>query len=256
VPNDARLPNSGDAITAFDMKPAAGTTTQNLLVTRAQNFGDMTEHFDGVNISMQARLQNGVIVQGGVGPGRVVTDDCDIIDDLPELLSAVNGAPSRVGTTTARPLERCHENNGWRTGVSGFASYTFPKIDVLVSGTYQNQPGAQINANSNVCSGVQTAACTAATTTLGRPFTGATGGRFFNLVPAGEVFIERLNQIDIRVAKLFRFNGTRTSINFDFYNITNSNSVLTENNTYGTPWRTPQSILLPRLFKLSAQFDF
>jgi len=253
VPTDSRLPNGGDTITAFDLR---SSPTQNLFVTRAQSFGDMTERFDGVNISMQARLQNGLNVQGGVGPGRVLTDDCDIVDDLPELLQAVNGAPSRVSSTTARPLERCRENNGWRTGVSGFASYTIPKIDVLVSGTYQNQPGAQINANSNVCSGVQTAACTAATPALGRPFTGAPGGRFFNLIPAGEVFIERLNQIDFRVAKLFRFNGTRTSLNFDFYNITNSNSVITENATYGTPWRTPQSILLPRLFKLSAQFDF
>ena len=65
-----------------------------------------------------------------------------------------------------------------------------------------------------------------------------------------------LNQIDFRVAKLFRFGTTRTSINFDFYNVTNSNSVLTENATFGAAWRTPQSILLPRLFKLSAQFDF
>jgi hypothetical protein len=91
---------------------------------------------------------------------------------------------------------------------------------------------------------------------MGRGFTGAPAGRGFNLVPAGEVFIERLNQIDFRVAKLLRFNGTRTSINFDFYNVMNSNSVLTENATFGTTWRTPQSILLPRLFKFSAQFDF
>jgi hypothetical protein len=50
--------------------------------------------------------------------------------------------------------------------------------------------------------------------------------------------------------------NTRTSLNFDFYNITNSNSVLTENQTFSAAWRTPQSILLPRLFKISAQFDF
>ena len=65
-----------------------------------------------------------------------------------------------------------------------------------------------------------------------------------------------MNQIDFRVAKLFRVGTTRTSINFDFYNVMNSNSVLTENQTFSAAWRTPQSILLPRLFKLSAQFDF
>ena len=71
--------------------------------------------------------------------------------------------------TTARPLERCHENNGWRTGVSGLASYTIPKIDVLVSGTFQNQPGAQLAANANCPA--QRRPCTS--TTLGRAFTGA-----------------------------------------------------------------------------------
>ena len=178
VPNDARLPNAGGTLTAFDVKPTA-PTTQNLLVTRADNYGEQTERFDAVNVSVQARMQNGLMVQGGFGPGRQVTDDCDIVDDLPELLQATALIPNRTSTTTARPLERCHENNGWRTGVSGLASYTIPKIDVLVSGTYQNQPGAQINAN--------VVNYPAASTTLGRAFTGAPAGRGFNLLPAGEV---------------------------------------------------------------------
>ena len=54
---------------------------------------------------MQARLQNGLIVQGGFGPGRQVTDDCDIVDDLPELLTATALIPNRSGVTVARPLE-------------------------------------------------------------------------------------------------------------------------------------------------------
>jgi hypothetical protein len=247
VPTDSRLPNSGGSLTGFDLKPTA-PATQQLFVTMADNFGEQTERFDAINVSVQARMQSGLVVQGGFGPGRQVTDDCDIVDDVPELLQAALLIPSRSGVTTSRPLERCRENNGWRTGVSGLASYTIPKIDVLVSGTYQNQPGGQINAN--------VVNFPATSTTLGRAFTGAPAGRGFNLVPAGEVYIERLNQIDFRVAKLFRLRGTRTSINFDFYNILNSNSVLTENQTFGAAWRTPQSILLPRLFKLSAQFDF
>ena len=64
-----------------------------------------------------------------------------------------------------------------------------------------------------------------------------------------------MNQLDLRMSKLFRLNTTRTSFNFDFYNVLNSNSVINENITYGAAWRTPQLILLPRIFKLSAQFD-
>ena len=56
--------------------------------------------------------------------------------------------------------------------------------------------------------------------------------------------------------QLFKVRTTRTSVNFDFYNVLNSNSVINENITYGPTWRTPQLILLPRIFKLSAQFDF
>ena len=69
-------------------------------------------------------------------------------------------------------------------------------------------------------------------------------------------YIERLNQLDFRVSKIFRLGATRTNLNFDFYNVLNANSVITENSTYGPTWRQPTSILLPRLFKISAQFDF
>jgi hypothetical protein len=249
VPSDSRLPGGGGyQLTSFDLTSAGAATAPRYFITLADNFGAMTETFDGVNIGVRARLQNGLTLQGGLGPGRVVTNDCDVVDDLPEMLHTAGGNPTRASAVAARPLERCEQNNGWRTGVQGLASYTIPRVDVQVSGTFQNQPGAQLDANGAIVSG---------DTSLGRAFSPPAGAnRFFNLVEAGEIYIERLNQIDLRVAKLFRVAGTRTSINFDFYNITNSNSVLTENATFGNAWRRPQSILLPRLFKLSAQFDF
>ena len=63
------------------------------------------------------------------------------------------------------------------------------------------------------------------------------------------MFVERMTQLDIRVSKLFRLNTTRTSVNFDFYNVLNSNSVISENVTYGAAWRTPQVVLLPRILR-------
>jgi hypothetical protein len=250
TPSDPRLPDGGSyQLTGYDLKPTA-STTQNNFVTLASNFGNQTEHFDGVNISVNARLQNGLVVQGGAGLGRVITDDCEIVEQLPETLHQFLGNNTRSFVFTARPLERCREERGMRTRIQGLASYTIPKIDVQVAGTFQNLPGVGVNANANVAP---------ASTNLGRPFSSGPF-RSFNIVESGELFVERLNQLDFRVSKIVRFGETRTSVNFDLYNIFNANSVIAENATYTAPpsttWRTPTTILLPRLFKFSVQLDF
>jgi hypothetical protein len=246
APVDPRLPDGGGyPVTAFELTAAGAATPQNLFVTLADNYGKQTEHFDGVSVSVNARLQNGLIIQGGVGTGRVITNDCEIVEQLPETLHSFFGNNTRFFAFAARPLERCEQNQGWRPSLQGLAAYTIPSIDVQISGTFQNLPGAGVSANAN----------TFTTGTLGRPY--ATGPfRVFNIVEAGDLFVERLNQIDFRASKIFRFSDTRTNINFDFYNILNANSVIGENGTFGPGWRTPQSILLPRLFKLSVDFDF
>ena len=247
TPTDSRLPNGGgQTFTAFDMTTAAALRPRNYFVTHAKNFGEMKERFDGVNVSVNARLQNGVLVQGGMGTGRQLLNDCDLVAAVPEMLHTFFGNPTTFFGFAARPLARCEENNGWRTSIQGLAAYVIPRIDVNVSTSFQNLPGVQLAANNNTF---------AASTTLAGGFALAPF-RAFNVVEAGQVYVERLNQIDMRVGKLFRVAGTRTMINFDFYNVTNSNSVLSENATFGAGWRTPQSILLPRLFKLSAQFDW
>ena len=105
-------------------------------------------------------------------------------------------------------------------------------------------------------SGAVQADVPAAATTLGRAYSSGPNARFFNIIEAGSVYVERMRQLDLRLSKLFRVGTTRTSVNFDFYNVLNSNSVINENITYGATWRAPQTILLPRIFKLSAQFDF
>ena len=254
APSDPRLPDGGgQTLTAFDLR--AGAPPQNLFITFADKYGKMTEYFDGVNVTLNSRMQNGLTVQGGFGTGRQLTDDCEVVAELPETMQVLFN-PSRVFVFATRPLERCRQNNGWRTSVQGLASYTVPKIDLQVSGTFQNLPGVQLAANANVCAGALIPGlCSAGNTTLGRGFSGGPF-RVVNIVTAGEVFIERLNQIDLRFSKIVRAVGTRTQVNFDLYNVTNANSVINENATYGAAWRTPASILLPRLFKISAQLDW
>jgi hypothetical protein len=199
-------------------------------------------------------LQNGLLLQGGLGTGRQVLNDCEVVDDLPEMLHTFFGDPTRAFFFAARPREFCEQNNGWRTSVQGLAAYTIPKVDVQISGTIQNLPGAVAQIGSSL-TGVQANANYGVIPGVAGP------GPFipfktFQIVEAGALFVERLNQIDFRVSKILRFGTTRTNLNFDFFNVTNSNSVLGENFTYGPTWRQPTSILIPRLFKIGAQFDF
>jgi hypothetical protein len=263
VPSDSRLPNGGGyQLTAFDLKPTASLTQRNF-VTLAKNYGDQTEVFNAFNFGVNSRLQNGLMLQAGAGTGKAVTDDCDVVAALPETLHAnfFTGNPANPVTNArsfavaARTLERCRQDHGWRTSLQGMAAYVIPKIDVNISGTYQDLPGTSAS-NSTGISMSANGAIPAATTTLGRAYSSGPQARFFNLVEAGTVYVERMRQLDFRVSKLFRVGTTRTMFNFDFYNVLNSNSVINENITYGAAWRTPQLILLPRIFKLSAQFDF
>jgi hypothetical protein len=62
--------------------------------------------------------------------------------------------------------------------------------------------------------------------------------------------------VDVRFGKIFRAQGTRIQGLVDLYNLFNSSAILSQNNTFGTAWRTPTNILQGRLVKIGAQIDF
>jgi len=66
---------------------------------------------------------------------------------------------------------------------------------------------------------------------------------------------ERLNQVDLRFAKIVRFGMRRVALNLDLYNALNGNAVLQQSTAYGN-WLQPQGILVGRSMKLSAQYSF
>ena len=169
------------------------------------------------------------------------------MDDLPEMLHTFFGDPTRAFFFAARPREFCEQNNGFRTSVQGLAAYTIPKIDVQVSGTFQNLPGpsSQSNANYGVIPGV------------------AGPGPFipfkaFQIVEPGAA-LRRAAEPDRlpRVEDLPLRQRRGRTLNFDFYNVTELQlGPRRELRLRPDVDGTPTSILLPRLFKFSAQFDF
>jgi hypothetical protein len=161
-------------------------------------------------------------------------------------------APGTTATNTMQdnitPAQFCHQETNFNTQVKFLGSYTIPKVDVVLSGTLQSLPGPAIVA-FYVASNAEIAP------SLGRSLSGTRQNTTVAIISPGSMYGERLNQLDIRVAKILRYGSTRTSLNVDVFNALNANAVLTVNNNFAT-WLRPTSILTARFAKISVQFDF
>jgi hypothetical protein len=147
--------------------------------------------------------------------------------------------------------------------VKVFASHPFP-WDVIVSGTYQFSRGVQNPLQPSIVAdwAVPNATIAAA---LGRSLaTGTT--KTVRLIEPGTVYSTEfggvnLNQLDLRLSKLFRFNRYRFRIDADLYNAFNSYWPFTlntafSNSTLTSAWLRPTNVLQGRFFKIGGQFDF
>jgi hypothetical protein len=243
APSDPRLPGGGGYVVngLYNVVPGKfGLTSNDITLTDKQ-----VQNFNGILASVTARIKNGLTLQGGINSGKQVTDYCALRADLPELSLGIAGA------TLSPTNPYCRVDPGLVTKVSFVGSYTIPKADVLLAGTFRSDQGAPLRATENVPVSVVTAA-------LGRPAAVAGTTVPIDIVAPGQVWGDRVNEIDFRIAKVVRYKNLRTNIGFDVFNVINSNAVLTYNTTYAPTgqWLAPQQVLTPRFFKISAQIDF
>jgi hypothetical protein len=68
--------------------------------------------------------------------------------------------------------------------------------------------------------------------------------------------LERWNQLDLSVRKTFIYKGMFIDGSLDIFNATNSSVVLTQNQAFGPTLGMPQSILQPRLLRISSTLRF
>lgn len=231
APLDPRLPGGGGYVIndLWDIKPSKFGLVDNY-VTSASDFGTQINRWHGVDVNFNVRMDNGLRFQGGTSTGRRITDDCEIRPDDP-------------GQRFCRVVEP------FRTQVSALGSYTIPRVDVLLSGTFQSNPGPSRSVTFRFTSAQ-------IRQTLGRGLSSGASGLNINLVAPWEIVGDRINQLDFRVAKILRFGDTRTMLALDLYNALNANPVLNEIQTYGSAWRNPTSVMDARFVRLSAQIDF
>jgi Carboxypeptidase regulatory-like domain len=234
APVDPRLPDGG-AYPITDLWDLNNNKVGQIrtITTSSSKYGDQTEHWNGLDLSAQARLSGELLLQGGFSTGKTTTDNCDVAPKLDN------------------PSQRfCRNETPYLTQFKFGGSYVLP-WDVQVSGTIQSFVGPAIQANATFTN-AQIAP------TLGRNLSQGTTAAITLLEP-NTMYNDRVNQLDVRFAKTFRIGPTRLKGMIDIFNATNNNTITNVNNSYGTTgasWLVPTSISLARLFKIGAQFDF
>ncbi|HUK34627.1 MAG TPA: TonB-dependent receptor [Vicinamibacterales bacterium] len=241
APLDPRLPGGGgNTINGFyNVSPAKVALPQNNYFTLASNYGNQIQHWNGFDVSMNARLRRGFTVQGGVSSGRQETNNCDVIKNLPE--AALLTAPY------------CDEKDNFLTDGKLIGTYEIPRVDVAFSALFYSRPGPVISANKVFLN-------SDIAPSLGRPLAGNAQNITVNMLFPGTLYGDRRNQLDLRLTKNVRVQRLKIGANVELYNVFNTNAVLTENATYRdttqSGWRIPTSIAPPRLLKFSLQLDF
>jgi hypothetical protein len=231
APADSRLPDGGgNRITGlYTLKPEKFGVRADEFVTSASNFGDMSRHFNGFDVVLNARPRTGLLVMGGTSSQRESTNDCEVEFNSPN-------------------RRFCDVTGTFLTQLKLLASYTVPRIDLQVTMSLQNLPGPEITA-------AYVASNDEVRPSLGRNLAGGAANVEVALVEPRSMYGERMNQLDLRTAKILRFGRTRTTVGFDVYNLLNSAAVLSVNTAYQS-WLRPQEILTARFAKVILQVDF
>jgi hypothetical protein len=251
APTNAGLPNSGNRICGlYDIKPEKFGQVQNQVV-RASKFGKAKDVFNGVDVTVNARIRQGVIVSGGLSTGSEMSDYCFTVD------SPGTGFSGFSGTTRESGSYQCHIAPGWSSGTQIKLSAVYPlPYYFQVAANWQNLPpipttASYVATNAEILPslGRNVGAC------AGRPT--CTTTTTIELIQPSSYYTEgRNNQLDVRLTRTFRVGRTTVQPALDAFNVLNAGSVLALNTRYGPQWRNAQTVLAPRLVKFGVQVNF
>ena len=242
VPTDSRLPNSGQQLCGlYDINPNRFGLVSNL-VSVSTKYGTQREIYNGADVTFQLRMREKAMVGGGWNIGNAVQ------------LGTNAGGSASAGTDTCyvidspQQLFNCKIDVPYQSRIRVNGSYLLP-YGVQVAAVAQSNPGATFNAT-------RTYTTAEIQPSLGRALAGGTRTVSIPLVPPFSLFGPRINQLDLRGSKIFRFGNRRLQGNVDLYNVFNSSTPVNFNSTYNATWQQPTQILDGRLVKFSVQYDF
>jgi hypothetical protein len=248
VPDDSRFPNAGQTITGlYGLKPGVPFGRVDNYIQLAENIGERTQYANNIDVTLNIRTSNGLTMQGGYSTTNLVNDTCEIRAALPE-------------SAELNPF--CHTETGFRPQFRALAAYTIPRVDVQVSGVWQDKPGASLNANITVFTAGSTTDPTNTNALIGGYRYNTSTSRNINVLEPNTLFGDRIRELDFKVAKIMNFAGKRLTAGVDIYNALNNNVTLTYNQTYGlseaqrAAYLNPTSWMSPRMLRFTVEFAY
>ena len=124
-----RLPGGGGypVCGLYDISFAKFGQSSNV-VKLANGFGEQLEVYNGVDLSLNARLPRGFVISGGTSTGRVMNDNCFVIDSPQRLLNCKTVPP-------------------FQTQVKMIVVYPLPWWGLQTAATIQSIPGPEVTAS-------------------------------------------------------------------------------------------------------------
>jgi Carboxypeptidase regulatory-like domain len=262
-------PQDGTPITIYNISAAAqGRATDNFTFVDP----DRRDVFSSYEFQARARAGAGVLIFGGVSIERELLKNCTIAQTDPNLNRFCDQFNLPEG-------QNIPYTANWRLN----ASYPLPWLGITVSGTFQSNDGGaraesyQILRTTRYPDGSATylaagapvpgcpSPCTPGglvapnltLTTFNTTTIGSTAYTLLPLYPTGSQRYERLNQLDLKIAKSFKTRGVTISPTLELFNLNNSDKVITVASTSyalsGGAYLRPNSIVQGRIIGLAVQ---
>jgi carboxypeptidase family protein len=263
APADPRLPGGGGYPITLQMvtQAAAGRGAQNYTTFESDFCPERSTYWHGVDFSVNARLRQGLTLQFGTNTGRSVLDMCESAAVM-DMNSTAALPVGLANNQTTKDLRNCRDVDPFETALRGSASYTVPKIDVLISGSVRSLPPLQRVATWQVPN-------TVIRDITGRLPPGQAAGGNTNIEILDNdhrLYADnRRTQIDMRFAKIIRFGSRRANAGVDLGNLLNTNYTTTYEDVYrytagntaqGGTWNNPTAIYTPRFIRWNLTVDF
>ncbi len=188
------------------------------------NSTENTSTYNGVDFTVNVRFPNGATLQGGTSTGRLRDVTCQVDD--PNNLRFCDQTQLDMPFITTFKLSGTYVLPGaWR-----------------LSGVFLSSPGDEIAVTYLVNRSI------VSTLTLAQ--------QIVQLNQPRTDFLDRINQLDLSVARAFQIRQVKLSPRVDLFNALNANQVVNQVTTFGSAFGRPLRILDPRIVRLGVKVEF